>query len=98
MKKHTGIMGTDRVQVLLLKFEKNCKIIVTCYLHEPFALLYSIFYLHILNTTLTQFQYNYKHYLFLYVNKHVHVPVLFKTVMNCLQNIFLMKFSVNESH
>lgn len=47
MKKHTGITGTDRVQLLLLKFEKNCKIIVTCYLHEPFALLYSIFYLHI---------------------------------------------------
>lgn len=39
--------GADRVQVLLLKFEKYCKIIVTCYLHEPFVLLYSIFYLHI---------------------------------------------------
>lgn len=53
MKKDTGTTGTDRVQIILLKFEKNCKIIVTCYLHEPFVLLICIFYLHILNTTLT---------------------------------------------
>lgn len=69
MKKHTGTMGTDRVQIILLKFEKNCKIIVTCYLHEPFALLYSIFYLHILNTTLTVSVQLQVHALFIFVCK-----------------------------
>lgn len=71
-------------------------LLVTC---MSLLYYYTVFFIYIYLIQHWQFQYNYKymHYLFLYVNKHVHVPVLFKTVMNC-ENIFLMKFSVIESH